>query len=339
MEIVHNNNICIVAELAQAHDGSLGMAHAYIDSIASSGASAVKFQTHIAEEESTLGEKWRVKFSPQDESRYEYWKRMEFTESQWIGLKRHAEDAGLLFLSSPFSIAAVQLLESIGIAMWKVPSGELKNIPLLERMAQSRIPFLLSTGMNALADVDRAVKFIQEKSLPLTVLQCTSEYPCPPERIGLNMLEVYENRYGCQVGLSDHSGTIYPALAATVLGASVVEVHVTFSREMFGPDVSASITMDEMRQLVRGVRFIEEMMANPVDKNALAEEMEPLRKLFNKSVVAKSEISAGSVITEDMIALKKPGTGIPVERVNDVIGKRLKRDIEKDTLISFDDLE
>src|SRR5262245_41603862 len=148
-----NQSCLIVGEIAQAHDGSLGLAHAYIDAIANAGADGVKFQTHIAKAESTPGEPWRVKFSVQDESRYDYWKRMEFTESQWHGLKRHADERGLAFFSSPFSSEAVSLLTRVGVAGWKIASGEITNTPMFDRIAETGLPVILSTGMSALADI------------------------------------------------------------------------------------------------------------------------------------------------------------------------------------------
>jgi len=329
----------VVGEVAQTHDGSLGMAHAFIDAIANAGADAVKFQTHIAAVESTLGEPWRVKFSPQDTTRYDYWKRMEFTEEQWHGLKRHAEERGLKFLSSPFSVEAMELLTRVGVAAWKVASGEVSNVPMFERMAATGLPILLSTGMSPLSEIDAAVEQVKARELPLTVLQCTSAYPCPPEKVGLNLIPFFRERYRCAVGLSDHSGTIYPGLAAATLGIEVVEVHVTLSREMFGPDVPASVTTSELRQLVEGVRFIERMKAHPVDKDAMAQEMAPLRDLFTKSVVARVDLPAGTVLGEEHLTVKKPGTGIPANRLHKVVGKRLQRPVKANELLQEQDLE
>src|SRR5687768_16079635 len=175
----HGKACLIIGEVAQAHDGSLGMAHAFIDAIAAAGADAVKFQTHIAAAESTPGEPWRVKFSPQDETRYAYWKRMEFTEEQWHGLKQHAAEKGLLFLSSPFSVEAVDLLTRVGVAGWKVASGEVATTPMFEQMARSGLPFLLSTGMSSLGEIDDAVRRVYAYGVPLAVMQCTTAYPCP----------------------------------------------------------------------------------------------------------------------------------------------------------------
>lgn len=329
----------IIGEVAQSHDGSLGQAHAFVSAIAAAGADAVKFQTHIAAAESTPGEPWRVRFSPQDDTRYGYWQRMEWTAEQWAGLKRHAEDKGLLFLSSPFSLEAVDLLDRLGIAAWKVASGEVATVPMMERMIAARKPFLLSTGMSGLAEIDAAVERVQEAGLPLAVLQCTTAYPCPPEKTGLNLIPAFRARYGCAVGLSDHSGTIYPGLAAATLGADVLEVHVTLSREMFGPDVPASVTTAELRQLTEGARFIERALAHPVDKDLVAGEMAPLRNLFTKSVVARADLPAGTVLTRNHLATKKPGTGIPAAQLDSVLGRRLRRAVAADTLLAESDLD
>lgn len=329
----------IVAEVAQAHDGSLGMAHAFIDAIAHAGADAVKFQTHIAAAESTPDEPWRVKFSPQDESRYAYWKRMEFTPTQWRGLKQHADERGLLFLSSPFSVEAVELLAGVGVAAWKIASGEVSNTLLFERLAAMGLPIWLSTGMSPLSEIDAAVEQVRRRKLPLVLLQCTSAYPCPPEKIGLNLIPFFRERYGCEVGLSDHSGTIYPGLAAVTLGIEVLELHVTLSREMFGPDVPASVTTSELKQLVEGIRFVERMKAHPVDKDEMARQMAPLRDLFTKSVVARVDLPVGTVLQESQLTVKKPGTGIPAARLKELVSRRLKRAVAADGLISESDLE
>jgi N-acetylneuraminate synthase len=310
------------------------MAHAFIDAIANAGADAVKFQTHIAKAESTPNEPWRVKFSPQDKTRYAYWKRMEFTEEQWKGLKEHAVERGLLFISSPFSIEAVELLKRIGVAAWKIASGEVTNTSIFERIAETGLPILLSTGISTLREIDAAVNRIKGKGVPLAVLQCTSAYPCPPEKIGLNLIPFFRERYGCAVGLSDHSGTIYPGLAAVAMGLEVLEVHVTLSREMFGPDVPASVTTSELRQLIQGVRFIEAMKANPVDKDTMAAEMASMRSLFTKSVVAKVDLPAGTVLQVEHLTVKKPGTGISANRLLEFIGRRLRCDLAADQLLS-----
>jgi N-acetylneuraminate synthase len=329
----------IVAEVAQAHDGSLGTAHAYIDAVAKAGADAIKFQTHIAAAESTPGESFRVKFSRQDATRYAYWQRMEFTEEQWHGLAAHARECGLIFLSTPFSFEAVNLLNRIGTPAWKVGSGEVNNFPMIKYMAQTGKPVFLSSGMSPWAELDEAVACVRQYGAPVAVFQFTTAYPCPPEKIGLNVLTELRERYGCPVGLSDHSGTIYAGLAAATLGANMLEVHIVFSHECFGPDVPASVTTAELKQLVEGVRFIEKALAEPVDKEATAVDLAELRRVFGKSIVAARDLPAGHHLKEMDLALKKPGTGIPAARLSEVIGRKLTRAVPADALLAEADLE
>jgi len=328
----------IVAEVAQSHDGSLGTAHAYIDAAAEAGASAVKFQTHIAAAESHPSEPWRVQFSRQDASRYDYWRRMEFTEDQWRGLREHAGEAGLLFMSSPFSLEAVDLLDRVGIDMWKIASGELSNGPLLKRVVADGRPVVVSSGMSPFEELDSVIALVQASGVDVTVLQCTTAYPCPPERLGLNVIPVLRERYGVPVGLSDHSGTIFAGLAAAVLQISMLEIHVTFSRASFGPDVPASVTLEELGELVRGVRFIETALRHPVDKEAMALETSDLRALFSRSIVAGRDLVAGAVLTADDLAFKKPGTGLPPSAAASIIGRRLGRPVAADTILAETDL-
>ncbi len=329
----------VIAEVAQAHDGSLGTAHAYIDAVAKTGAQAIKFQTHIAEAESTPAEQFRVRFSSQDKTRYDYWKRMEFTAEQWAGLAKHSGERGLVFLSSPFSIPAVDLLERIGMLAWKVGSGEVSNWPMIERMARTGKPVLLSSGLSDWAALDSAVGWVRAAGVDLAVFQCRTAYPCPPEEIGLNVMAELRERYGSPVGLSDHSGTVYAGLAAAALGANLLEVHVVFSRECFGPDVAASLTMAELAELVKGVRFIERATAHPVDKDRAASEVGELRQMFGKSVVAAKTLPAGHRMSDGDLAFKKPGSGIPAAEVDRVVGRVLKRAVEADRLLAEQDFE
>ena len=328
----------LIGEVAQAHDGSLGLAHAFVDAIAEAGADAVKFQTHIAEAESTPAEEFRVAFSRQDESRFDYWKRTGFDEAGWHGLAEHARERGLAFLSSPFSVEAVDLLERVGVPAWKIGSGEVSNTVLLDRVAATGLPVLLSSGMSSYAELDRAVERLRGRA-PFAVLQCTSAYPSAPEQTGLNVLAELGERYGAPVGLSDHSGTIYGSLAAVTLGAAVIEVHVTLSRELSGPDVPSSVTTDELRSLVAGIDFIHRARTTEVDKDDAAKQAEPLRQLFTKSIVASRHLEAGTTLTHADLALKKPGSGLGADRLDSLVGRRLRRDVAADTLLAEGDVE
>ena len=190
-----DDGVVVIGEVGQAHDGSLGTAHAFVDAIAAAGADAVKFQTHIAAAESRTDEPWRVRFSYEDETRYEYWQRMQFSAEAWSGLRRHAEDRGLAFLSSPFSLEAVDLLRRVGVAAWKIASGEVANPLLLDAVAQTGQAVLLSSGMSVWVELDDAVERLRAGGAGLlAILQCTSAYPLAPEQLGLNVLAEIRER-------------------------------------------------------------------------------------------------------------------------------------------------
>ncbi|MDB4042772.1 N-acetylneuraminate synthase family protein [Gammaproteobacteria bacterium] len=321
----------IIAEIAQAHDGSLGSAHAYIDAVAKTGVNAIKFQTHIAAEESSPLDVFRVNIFPQDKTRYDYWRRMEFSPEQWKDLCDHANEKGLIFLSSAFSNQAVRILESINMPAWKIASGEINNFPMIEEMARSKKPFLISSGMSSFAEIDNAVNFIDSLGCESAVFQCTTSYPCPPEEIGLNILDEMQEKFQRPIGLSDHSGTPYPALAAASLGIDLLEIHAVLSKDSFGPDTSSSLTISELTELVRGIRYIEKMLNSPIDKDAQANSKVDLKMLFSKSLYSKSDLRIGHVLLENDIAIKKPGNGMPANDIKKIIGKKLTKDILLDS--------
>lgn len=329
----------IVVDVAQAHDGSLGTAHAFIDIIARAGADAVKFQTHIAAAESTPDEPFRVHFSLQDATRYDYWRRMEFTADQWAGLAHHAAEKGLEFLSSPFSVEAIDLLEKLGVPAWKIGSGEITNDLLLARLLQSGRPIMVSTGMSTLSEIDRIMSRIKTMHLPCLLYQCTSLYPCPPAQVGLQLLKAFRQRYGVLVGLSDHSGSPWFGVAAAALGAASVEVHVAMSRDSFGPDVAASLIPEDLVRMVRGIREVDASLQAPIDKDAFATSHPELRSMFGRGVVTKVPVKGGTILTEEMLTTKKPAKGLPPSALSDLVGRAVRRDLPKDHFLQFEDLQ
>jgi len=329
----------LIAEVAQAHDGSLGFAHAFIGAAARAGVDAVKFQTHIAAAESTFDEQFRVKFSDQDATRYDYWKRMEFTEEQWRHLARHASDEGLVFLSSAFSVAAVQLLARVGMPAWKIASGERESGALLDAMVSAGGPFIASTGMSTWREIDALVSRLRNANREVAILQCTSEYPTPLEHVGLNVLDEMRRRYGVPVGLSDHTGQTAPIVAAIARGADVIEAHITLDRHMFGPDVAASLNVQEFRAIVDFRNALAVIDGHPVDKDGMAEKLSAMRDLFGRSLSPVRALAAGTIINEDMLDAKKPSTGIPERQLARVVGRRLVRDVSPERLLSWSDIE
>lgn len=318
----------IIAEIAQAHDGSLGILHSYIDALADAGVDAVKFQTHIAEAESSIHEPFRVNFSYEDKTRYDYWDRMGFNEVHWQGIKEHCDKAGVEFMSSPFSQAAVDLLERVGVKRYKIGSGEVTNFLMLEKICNTGKPIIISSGMSNYEELDNAVRFIEAKGNDLSILQCTTAYPTPYDRLGLNVITELKSRYPKHtIGLSEHTAEIYAGLAGVALGAEVLEFHAVWDKRMFGPDAKSSLTIDQIAKLVKGVRAIESSINNPIDKDDLFN-YKSLKNIFEKTLAVNKDLKEGHILSFDDLEAKKPANhGIAASNFKEVIGRTLSRDV------------
>ena len=329
----------IIAEVGQAHDGSLGNAHSYIDALASTGVDAIKFQTHIADAESSSHEPFRVTFSRQDVKRMDYWRRMEFTLEQWRGIREHCDGAGLEFLSSPFSNAAVNLLEEIGIKKYKVGSGEVNNLLILKKIAETGKPIILSSGMSSFEELDATVAFLKPFGNELSILQCTTAYPTQPEEWGLNVIQELKSRYNVPIGFSDHSGDINASLAAATLGSEIFEFHVVFDKRQFGPDTPASITIDQTKQMVQGIKQIQSALKHKIDKTDNSK-FNSLKDIFEKSLAINKDLPAGHILTFDDLEAKKPkGYGISANRFEQILGMKLVRDMTQWDFLNSEDLK
>lgn len=328
-------NRVIIAEVGSVHDGSLGNACKLVEAAAQSGADVVKFQTHIAEAESLRDAPSPAYFS--SEPRFEYFQRTSFTEKQWGEIARTCANSEVGFMSSPFSMEAVDLLESVGVDAYKVASGEITNIPLLEYIAKTRKPVYLSSGMSSWSELDRAVSVLQGNS-ELCIFQCTSAYPAPPERIGLNVISELVARYDVPVGFSDHAEGCAAAFAAAALGVTVFEKHFTFSKLMYGSDAKNGTEPEEFKAYCNGLREIWRMLDSPVDKSDVSEFAE-MKLIFEKSVVTAQELKAGQMIDMQHLAFKKPGDGISAANYREIIGRRIKKDLPKDHKLHEGDFE
>lgn len=328
----------IIAEIGQAHDGSLGMALAYIDALAETGVDAIKLQVHIAEAESSEFEPFRIKFSQQDKSRFDYWKRMEFSLEQWKLLKQRCDKKGVEFLASPFSNAAVDLLEEVGVKRYKVGSGEVNNFLLLEKIAKTGKPVILSSGMSSFEEMDKTVKFLQKRKVDFSILQCTTAYPTKREDAGLNVIKELKDRYKVPVGYSDHSARIETCIAATALGAEILEFHAVFDCRSFGPDATSSLEIDEIENLVQAVKNIKISLNHTVDKSDNSH-FSNLKNIFEKSLAVNKDLLAGHKLTfEDLEAKKPKGYGIEATEFEKVIGKKLQRNMEQWQFLTKKDL-
>lgn len=330
-----NSEIYIIAEVGSVHDGSFGNACNLIDVAYECGADAVKFQTHIAEAETLRDAPMPSYFT--GENRFDYFKRIAFDFDQWLKIKSKCRKKGIDFISSPFSVEAVKLLDMVGVDRYKIPSGEITNTLLLDSVGKTGRPVILSSGMSSWSELDEAVRIVTQYHDKVAILQCTSEYPCSYEKVGLQVMEELKKRYSISVGLSDHTLTSYASLAAVTLGAQIIERHITFSRSMYGSDARHSMEPEEFRDLVKGIRAIEIMKQNPVDKNKAADSLHEMKDIFEKSIVSLVDIPEKTVITSDMLGAKKPGSGLPVNKIEEIIGKRTTVFIHRDTLLSEDD--
>ncbi len=324
--------VLIVAEAGINHDGKPELAHKLIDAAAEAGADCIKFQTHFAACEmlDVPAEGAHVK-----ESLFQLVKRMEMTAAQHAELIDHARQRGLIFLSTPFCREAADLLEQVGVGAYKIGSGQLTSLAFLEYVAEKGKPMIVSTGMGDLAEVQTSVELVRSKGVPFALMQCTSQYPTAYENVRLGVIRRYVDLFDVPVGLSDHSQGNYVAFAAVALGACLIEKHFTVSRQWPGPDQASSIEPDELADLVRGVRAVE--LASG-DEKAPVEAEQHVRPLFRESVVTVRPLSKGQTITRDCVWTKRPGSGIPAPRMSELIGRRAARNIEADTLLSWDDL-
>lgn len=323
----------IIAELGSVHDGSFGNACKLIELAARCGANVVKLQTHVAEAETLEHAPAPAYFKA--ESRLAYFRRTAFSRAQWKELGKVAREAGMLFSSSPFALEAVDILEEANVDVYKIASGEVTNTPLLERIARSGRPVVLSSGMSDWTELDRAVELLRECG-DLTVMQCTSAYPCPVERAGINVIPQIAARYRLPTGFSDHTQGIASAVTAIAHGATVIEKHITFSRAMYGSDAQFGAEPDEFRRYCAELRDAWQIAANPVDKSDSSAFRE-MKQIFEKSIVTAVSLKQGDVLSRDVLAFKKPGTGIRADQIEQIVGKRITRDLPQDHMLSEKD--
>lgn len=326
-----------IAEIGQAHNGSYAKLLEYIDAVAKTGVKAIKFQTHIAEAESSIYEPFRVKFSD-DATRFDYWKRMEFTQQQWIEIGERCKKLGLLFISSPFSNKAVDVLEKAGVEQYKIGSGEVTNFLLLKKVIATTKPIIISSGMSSLAELDATVSFLKKNKASFSILQCTTSYPTQPKDYGLNVIGVLKERYKVPIGFSDHSADIATGIAAVTLGAEILEFHVVFSKEDFGPDVTSSLTMEETTALIDSVERISEAIENPIDKSDNSR-FTDLKNIFEKSLAVNKDLPAGHILSfEDLEGKKPKGYGLDASTFEAVIGRKLTRSMRQWDFLNEQDI-
>lgn len=331
----------IIAEAGVNHNGDIGIAKALIDAAVEAGADAVKFQTFRAEELVTLtAEKagYQKENDPSETTQYNMLKKLELSERDFRTLSGYAKKKGILFLSTAFDDESLDVLIRLRVPAFKIPSGALTDFFCLERIAHQKKPVFLSTGMATLGEVRDAVTCLQDQGCTdIVLLHCTTSYPAPLESVNLRAMDTLRETFRLPVGYSDHTEGILVPVAAVARGACVIEKHLTLDRTLPGPDHAASIEPDELKEMIVAIRRAEKALGTAVKKPARCEIEN--RSVVRKSVVAAGQIRKGSVIQLPHLALKRPGTGIEPKYLKDLVGKRAKTTIKKDTLISWDMIE
>ncbi len=327
----------IIAEAGVNHNGSAELAHRMIEIAAHCGADAVKFQTFVAAELATSDApkaRYQLETTDTAQSQQDMLRSLELTESDYLSLAKAAEKAGIEFLSTPFDRESADLLNRVGMKRFKIPSGELVNLPLLRHVGSLGKPVILSTGMSYIGEVELAVRTLEDAGASeITILHCTSCYPTAPQDCNLNAMKTLHAVTGCPVGYSDHTVGLEIPCAAVALGATVIEKHFTLDRTMPGPDHRASIEPDELRVLVRSIRSIEASLGDGIKRPTQAELN--TREIARRSLVAAHDLESGTVIAADHLTAKRPGTGISPVELDRVIGRKLIADVEADELLDW----
>ena len=330
-----NYKTFIIAEIGLSHEGSFGVATSMIDQAAICGVDAVKFQMHIAEEESSKYEKFRKKIFYQDNSRYDYWKRTSFTVKQWIKLKNYSEKKNLIFLCSPFSIKAAILLKELNIDAWKIASGEFNNLLLIDKIIEiSNKPLILSTGLTFDLEIKKILSYIKKKQKKVILLQCTSKYPTNLIDVGHKLIHTFKKNYKICAGISDHSGNLNSLLSAVALRANVIETHVCFDKNYFGPDTSSSITFNELKFLTQFSSDFYYINKNGTKDKKLKNNQKKLRKIFLKGLAFKEAVTKNQIIKKKDIKDVKPLKGISAYNYKSIIGKKINKDYPKNHIIT-----
>lgn len=328
----------IIAEAGVNHNGDLALAHRLIDVARAAGADAVKFQTFKADQLVTLDApkaEYQLQQTEAGESQYEMLKRLELSAEAFRDLQQHCREAGIRFMSTPFDEDSADLLSELGVTVFKTPSGEITNLPYLAHVARKGRPLIVSTGMATLGEVEAAVNTIRAAGNPaIVLLQCVSNYPANPADVNLRAMQTMAQAFGVPTGFSDHTAGIEVALAAVALGACVIEKHFTLDRAMPGPDHAASLEPDQLAAMIRGIRTVEAALGHG-RKEPAASELNTA-EVARKSLVAACDLKAGTVLSDSVLAVKRPGTGLPPALRPYVIGRTLRVDVSVGTVIGLE---
>lgn len=331
----------IIAEAGVNHNGDVNLAKRLVDVAMKAGADAVKFQSFKAENVVTrkaAKAKYQAQTTGSAESQYEMIKKLELSAGNFVGLVHYAQKKGILFLSTPFDKDSVDLLDGLGVPAFKIASGEITNFPLIRYIAEKGKPVILSTGMSTLGEINEALQVIQSEGIKdIVLLHCTTAYPAKVEDVNLKAMETLRREFKVPVGLSDHTLGITIPIAAVALGACVIEKHFTLDKSLPGPDHQASLEPKELKQMNETIREVEKAMG---DGNKMpTEEERQIQKAVRRSIVARVNIPKGTIITEAMLDIKRPGTGLEPKYMDKVIGAVARYRIQQDEPLTMNKLE
>jgi N,N'-diacetyllegionaminate synthase len=333
-------HVFVIAEAGVNHNGSLDLALQLVDAAKASGADAVKFQTFRADQLATRSAHkapYQERTTANSESQFEMLQRLQLDAAAHRRLIHHCRNAGIQFLSSPFDTQSADLLATMDVPLFKVPSGEITNLPFLQHLARKNRPLILSTGMSTLGEVEEAVQVLQVAgAIQLTLLHCVTEYPAPYDQVNLRTMQTLKLAFGLPVGYSDHTSGIEIAIAAVALGAEVIEKHFTLDRSLPGPDHSASLEPIELQQMVTAIRHVEAALGSGIKAPALCEL--PNISVARKSVVAARTLPAGHQLATGDLEIKRPGNGLAPKLLPTLIGRTLRASVTKDEIIKWDHL-
>jgi len=341
--MIGSGNPCfIISEAGVNHNGNMELAHKLINAAANAGADAVKFQSFVTEALVTPAAQkaaYQIETTGQNGRQFDMLKKLELSGDQQKELKCHCDEAGILYLCTPYEERSVDFLEEINVAAYKIASTDVTNIPFLRYIARKGIPVILSTGMSFLGEVEEAVNELKLRGLDgkIIILQCTSEYPAPLNEINLRVMKTMGLAFGCPVGFSDHTPGIGASPWAVAVGACVVEKHFTLNRNMQGPDHRASIEPEELNELVKIIHDVEAALGDGI-KRPMPGEIENKPRM-QKSLVAKCSIVAGEIIRAADLTCKRPSNGLPPVWFDRLVGKRAKKEIGKNDLIALDKID
>lgn len=330
-------HVCIIAEAGVNHNGDFNIAKKMIDVAKKAGVDYIKFQTFDPSKlvvKDALKADYQIKNGSSGESQFEMLKNLTLTKENFIELKEYCSDVGIGFISTPFDLESIDFLETLNMDFWKVPSGEVTNLPYLEKIGATGRKVIMSTGMCNIFEINDALEVLENSGAgEIVLLHCNTEYPTPFEDVNLNAMRYIKSVTNRKVGYSDHTIGIEVPIAAVALGAVVIEKHFTLDKNMEGPDHSSSIEPSELKLMVKSIRNIEEAFGKDIKKATVSEKKNIL--VTRKSIVAKKTIKRGEIFTENNVTVKRPGTGISPMKWYEVVGKKAKRDFKEDELIEI----